>query len=431
MSLLPLGRQNREMKTIYTVLIALYSAIAGVASLFSVKARRWVRGRRGWRDRLRSFSRGEGKVAWVHCASLGEFEQGRPVIEKIRTEYPDWKVVITFFSPSGYEVRKDYKGADFIMYLPADLPVNVRFFLNHIKPDLALFVKYEFWYNYLNELKKRNVPTYLVSGIFRPDQYFFRWYGRFARGVFQVFNRIFVQDEQSGRLLDSIGYNCYRVTGDTRFDRVSQIAAAAKDLPVIEEFRGGEALFVAGSSWDEDEEIIVRYINSNSGAMKWVIAPHEIDEAHLGRLEKRLAPEAVRYSRYCKKDSNCRVMIIDNIGMLSSVYRYAAVAAVGGGFGRGIHNILEPACWGIPVLFGPNHMKFREAVHLIERGGAVSFDSFETFSSMVEKYLSDPLALKAAGEACASYIIENKGSTNKVFNEIFNNQGDENLLKKR
>ncbi len=431
MSLLPLGRQNREMKTIYTGLIAFYSAIAGAASPFSAKARRWVRGRRGWRERLSSFSRGEGKVAWVHCASLGEFEQGRPVIEKIRRDHPDWKVVVTFFSPSGYEIRKDYRGADMVMYLPTDLPANVRFFLDHIKPDLALFVKYEFWYNYLSELKRRNIPTYLVSGIFRPDQYFFRWYGSFARGVFQVFNRIFLQDEQSGRLLESIGYHRYSVTGDTRFDRVSQIAAAAKDLPVIEKFRGKESLFVAGSSWDEDEEIIVRYINSNSGAMKWVIAPHEIDEAHLCRIEKRLTPESVRYSRYVEGAKSCRVMIIDNIGMLSSVYRYASIAAVGGGFGRGIHNILEPACWGIPVLFGPHHLKFREAVQLKERGGAVSFDNFETFTSVVEKYLSDPVALEAAGNASAIYISENKGSTDKVYKEIFENQNAENLFKKR
>lgn len=426
-----MGRQNREMKTIYTGLIALYSAIAGAASPFSAKARRWVRGRRGWRERLSSFSRGEGKVAWVHCASLGEFEQGRPVIEKIRRDHPDWKVVVTFFSPSGYEIRKDYRGADMVMYLPTDLPANVRFFLDHIKPDLALFVKYEFWYNYLSELKRRNIPTYLVSGIFRPDQYFFRWYGSFARGVFQVFNRIFLQDEQSGRLLESIGYHRYSVTGDTRFDRVSQIAAAAKDLPVIEKFRGKESLFVAGSSWDEDEEIIVRYINSNSGAMKWVIAPHEIDEAHLCRIEKRLTPESVRYSRYVEGAKSCRVMIIDNIGMLSSVYRYASIAAVGGGFGRGIHNILEPACWGIPVLFGPHHLKFREAVQLKERGGAVSFDNFETFTSVVEKYLSDPVALEAAGNASAIYISENKGSTDKVYKEIFENQNAENLFKKR
>lgn len=426
-----MGRQNQKMKTIYTGLIVLYSFIAGVASLFNGKARKWVKGRQGWREQIRSFSRGEGKVLWVHCASLGEFEQGRPVIERIRKEQPGWKVVLTFFSPSGYEVRKDYSGADLVMYLPSDIPVNVSYFLDIISPDIVLIIKYEFWYNYLSELKRRKIPTYLVSGIFRPDQYFFRWYGRFARGVFPVFSSIFVQDEQSGRLLESIGYERYSVTGDTRFDRVSRIAEAARDLPAIERFCGNERLFVAGSSWDEDEDIIIRYINENPGSLKWVIAPHEIDEAHLRRIEKKIAPGTVRYSRYGEENREARVMIIDNIGMLSSVYRYASIAAVGGGFGRGIHNILEPACWGIPVLFGPNHTKFREAGHLIGRGGAVSFTGFETFSAVVEKYLSDPAALEAAGAACNSYISENKGATDKVYNEIFENQNGNNLLKKR
>ena len=431
MSLLPLGRQNGGMNTIYTILIALYGLLAALASPFSVKARRWVRGRRGWRKKLKSFSKGEERVVWLHCASLGEFEQGRPLIEKIRSEQEGWKVVVTFFSPSGYDVRKDYRGADVVMYLPEDLPGNVRYLLGRIQPDLVLIVKYEFWYNYLSELKRRNISTYLVSGIFRPGQYFFRWYGRFAAKMLSVFTRIFVQDEQSGRLLDGIGYHSWTVTGDTRFDRVSQIAAAARNLPVIEQFRGSERLFVAGSSWEEDEDIIIRYINENASAMKWIIAPHEIDEGHLERIEAKITSGTVRYSRYGGKDDSGRVMIIDNIGMLSSVYRYASVAAVGGGFGRGIHNILEPACWGIPVLFGPNHQRFREAIQLIERGGAASFSDFETFSKIVEKYIRDNEALESAGRVSASYIAENKGATGKVYDEIFNNQPDENLLKNR
>lgn len=426
-----MGRQNGGMKTIYTLLIALYGLSAAIASLFSVKARRWVRGRRGWRKRLSSFSKGEDKVVWLHCASLGEFEQGRPLIEKIRSEQPGWKVVVTFFSPSGYEVRKDYKGADVVMYLPSDMPGNVRYFLGKVEPDLVLIVKYEFWYNYISALKKRNIPTYLVSGIFRPGQYFFRWYGRFARRMLSVFTCIFVQDEQSGHLLRSIGYNSYSVTGDTRFDRVSQIAAAARDLPLIEKFRGGERLFVAGSSWDEDEDIIIRFINGNPGAMRWVIAPHEIDEAHLRRIEGRVTAGTVRYSLYDGSSTTGRVMIIDNIGLLSSAYRYASIAAVGGGFGRGIHNILEPACWGIPVLFGPNHDKFREACQLIERGGARSFNNYDTFAAIVEKYLSDTTAIQAAGEACSAYITENKGATDEVYNRIFRNALSDNLFKKR
>lgn len=404
--------------------------MAGVGSLFSGKARKWVKGRQGWRGRLKSFSKDGKKVVWMHCASLGEFEQGRPVIEKIRREQPEWKVVLTFFSPSGYEVRKDYRGADVIMYLPSDIPFNVRSFLDRLEPDLVLIVKYEFWYNYLNALRRRKIPTYLVSGIFRPTQYFFRWYGRFAGEILSVFTHIFVQDEQSGRLLRGIGFERYTVTGDTRFDRVSQIAAASKDLPAIEKFRGSEKLFVAGSSWEADEDIIIRYINENPGAMKWIIAPHEVDEAHIRQIERKIAAGSVRYSSFDPTDDTGRVMIIDNIGMLSSVYRYASMAAIGGGFGKGIHNILEPACWGIPVLFGPNHGKFREAGDLEARGGALSYDSFETFSSAVNKYLADNAALTAAGNACASYITENKGATDRVYEELFMKELTDNLLKK-
>jgi 3-deoxy-D-manno-octulosonic-acid transferase len=407
------------MKVLYTSIIIIYSSLIGIASLFSKKARKWVKGRKGWRDSIRSFSKNGSKVVWIHCASLGEFEQGRPVIERIRSERPDWKVVLTFFSPSGYEVRKNYPGADAVMYLPSDIQVNARHFLDRIKPDMVLIVKYEFWYNYLSELKRRNIPTFLVSGIFRPTQYFFKWYGWFAKAMFSVFTHIFVQDELSGKLLSGIGYVNYTVTGDTRFDRVVQIAAAAKDLPLIETFRGSEMLLVAGSSWDADEDIIIRYINKNPGAMKWLIAPHEINEAHLARIEKKLEVSFSRYSDFDNGNAVCQVLIIDNIGMLSSVYRYATIAVVGGGFGKGIHNILEAACWGIPILFGPNHQKFREACDLINHGGAISFHNFVTFSTAVEKYLSDSPAMSRAGAACASYVIENKGATETVVAEIF------------
>ncbi len=409
------------MKPIYTAIIIIYGFLVVIASPFSSKAGKWVRGRRGWRSKIKSFKKEGSKVVWIHCASLGEFEQGRPVIEKIRSEQPGWKVVLTFFSPSGYEVRKDYANTDIVMYLPADIHVNVNYFLNKIEPDLVLIVKYEFWYNYLNELKRRNVPTYLVSGIFRPTQYFFRWYGWFAKAMFSVFTHIFVQDEQSGRLLNGIGYEKYTVTGDTRFDRVSQIAATAAKLPLIESFRGGEKLFIAGSSWEADEDIIIRYINGNPGRMKWLIAPHEINESHLARIEKMLNVNSARYSAFDQDKTDCRVLLIDNIGMLSSVYRYAAIAAVGGGFGKGIHNILEPACWGIPVLFGPNHDKFREADDLINRGGAISFNNFEAFYAAVEKYLSDHTTLIRAGAECISYITENEGATDKVYKKVFQN----------
>jgi len=281
-------------------------------------------------------------------------------------------------------------------------------------------------------LKRRKIPTYLVSGIFRPTQYFFRWYGGYATGMFSVFTHMFMQEEASGALLKSIGYANCTVTGDTRFDRVSQIAAAAKSLPLIEKFRGAETLFVViralfrkflvlvGQLRGAAKlKIITAFINDNPGRMKWIFAPHEINEAHLEGIEKRLRVASVRYSSYSENDSESRVLIIDNIGILSSVYRYASMAAVGGGFGNGIHNILEPACWGIPVMFGPNCHKFREAEELISRGGASIFTDFNTFTTVVEKYLSDKQELKRAGAACAAYVIENKGATDKVFDNIF------------
>jgi 3-deoxy-D-manno-octulosonic-acid transferase len=407
------------MKSVYTLLIHFYSFCVNLAALFSPKARHWVRGRRGWKQKVRSFDRQNDKVLWIHCASLGEFEQGRPLIEKIVQEKQGWKILLTFFSPSGYEVRKEYDRADLIMYLPADTPANARYFLDNIRPDVALIIKYEFWFNYLSQLNKRQIPTYLVSGIFRPSQYFFKWYGTFARRMFSVFTHIFVQDPDSKALLGSIGYTDCTVTGDTRFDRVSQIAAAAKDLPLIRKFRGDEPLFVAGSSWDRDEEIIAGYINSHPDSMKWIFAPHVISDAHISRIEKRLQVPSSRYSAYSENDTESRVLIIDNIGMLSSVYRYASMASVGGGFGKGIHNILEAACWGIPVLFGPNYRNFREAVKLIELGGASVFNDFNTFSVIVDKYLTEDQALSGAGKISAAYVIENKGATEKVFDMIF------------
>lgn len=407
------------MKSVYTLLIAVYGMLAAITSVFSVKARKWVSGRRGWRSMITGFNKGEDRVLWIHCASLGEFEQGRPLIEEIKNNRPGWKVVLTFFSPSGYEVRKDYRYADLVMYLPSDLPLNVRYFLDHVDPDLVMIVKYEFWYNYLTELRRRKIPTYLVSGIFRPSQYFFRWYGWFTRNMFSVFSHIFLQDAESGKLLEGIGFRDYTVAGDTRFDRVSQIAGSAGELPEIEAFRAGERLFVAGSTWDDDEDIITRYINSRPEIMKWIIVPHEIGPQHLARIEEKLTVPSVRYSTLSERSGSERVLIIDNIGMLSSVYRYASLAAVGGGFGKGIHNILEAACWGVPVLFGPNHLKFREATDLIRAGGAFSFTGFGEFSTTVDNILGDDALYKKAGTVCKAYIAENTGATESVLSFIF------------
>jgi 3-deoxy-D-manno-octulosonic-acid transferase len=414
------------MKTLYSLAIALYSVLISFYAPFNLKARQWVEGRRRWRSKISDF-KNNGHVIWVHCASLGEFEQGRPLIEKIRAEKQGWKIVVTFYSPSGYEIRKNYSNADLIMYLPADTFINAHDFVKAIKPDIAVFIKYEFWYNYLNILKRKNIPVYLVSAIFRPNQLFFRWYGGFYRLMLPKFSHIFVQNEESFELLKSIGYTECTITGDTRFDRVSQIARNARELPLIKHFCGNEELFIAGSSWDPDEDIIIRYINEHPDRMKWLFAPHEIDEAHLTRIERKLSVPYSRYSIYNQDDKATRVLIIDNIGMLSSVYRYGTIAEIGGGFGKGIHNILEPACWGLPVLFGPNHTIFLEAKEMLERGGAFTFSNYEEFCSIMESLEQDNEKYSHASNTARNYITENTGATATVFNMVFANNLNNNL----
>ena len=403
------------MKFVYTLIIYIYTGLIHIVSLVNHKASLWVKGRRKWASKLRENIGSGEKTIWFHCASLGEFEQGRPMIERIKDKAPDIKIVLTFFSPSGYEISKNYKLADYICYLPADTPGNAADFISIIKPSFAIFVKYEFWNNYISELSKRNIPLYLVSGIFRPDQHFFRWYGGFFRNILKKFTHIFVQDNRSSDLLHDIGIHNVTVAGDTRFDRVSQIAAAAKDLPVIEKFRGGEKLFMAGSSWRPDEEIIAGYINSDPGKMKWVFAPHEIEKPNIDRLEKLLITDVVRYSEFNEDSHDARVLIIDNIGILSSAYRYAYIAAVGGGFGKGIHNILEPVCWGAPVLFGPDYKEFKEAVDLISEGGAFCFRNLDEFSSIINKWLENRELYKSSSSIAAGYIRQNTGATEKII----------------
>jgi 3-deoxy-D-manno-octulosonic-acid transferase len=354
----------------------------------------------------------------MHCASLGEFEQGRPVIEAIKTELPQFKIILTFFSPSGFEIRKNYDKADCISYLPSDTPGNAMKFINLVRPEYVIFVKYEFWNNYISELYKNKIPLYLISGIFRQDQHFFKWYGSFFRGMLLKFEKIFVQDQNSLDLLSGIGIEKVCLAGDTRFDRVIQIAGTARDIPKLEHFRGKEKLFLAGSSWKQDEEIIAEYINKFPVRMKWVFAPHEIDRSNIDRLEKLFSVKTIRFSEYVENDANARVLIIDNIGMLSSAYRYAYIAAIGGGFGKGIHNILEPACWGIPVAFGPRHDKFREAVDLKNRGGAKSFNTFDEFKLIVDSWIDDEKSYRTSAGAAAKYVKENTGATGIIIKEI-------------
>jgi 3-deoxy-D-manno-octulosonic-acid transferase len=399
------------MKVLYNLGILIFSALAHFASLFNSRASLWVKGRKKWAEKIEEKINSGDRVIWIHCASLGEFEQGRPVIEAIKNELSQFKIMLTFFSPSGFEIRKNYEKADCISYLPSDTPGNATKFINLVRPEYVIFVKYEFWNNYISELYKSKIPLYLISGIFRQDQHFFKWYGSFFRGMLFKFEKIFVQDQNSFDLLSGIGIEKVGLAGDTRFDRVVQIAGTARDIPKLEYFRGNEKLFLAGSSWKHDEEIIAEYINNYPLRMKWVFAPHEIDRSNIDRLEKLFTVKTVRFSEYVENDDNARVLIIDNIGMLSSAYRYAYIAAIGGGFGKGIHNILEPACWGIPVTFGPRHDKFREAVDLIYRGGARSFNSSDEFKQILDSWLDDEKSYMTSAAAAAKYVKENTGAT--------------------
>ena len=406
------------MRFIYNLVIFFYRAIAWLISPFNGKARLWINGQKNWYMLLDQKVDHNEKYIWIHCASLGEFEQGRPLIESIRKEKPLYKIVLTFFSPSGYEIRKNWPLADIICYLPADTPSNARRFIGLVNPGKVIFVKYEFWNNYISELSRRKIPLFLISGIFRKDQHFFKWYGGFFRAMLKKFTRIYVQDQLSQDLLKSIGLENFAASGDTRFDRVMQIAAEAKSIPQLEQFRGDERLFLAGSSWKPDEEIIARYIEKNPGKMKWVFAPHEVDEENILRLEKLFTSKCVRFSGFTAGNTDARVMIIDNIGMLSSAYRYAYIAEVGGGFGKGIHNVLEPACWGIPVLFGPEHLRFREALELIVNGGAATFKNFDEFEAIMDRWMTDENLYRQAAESAGKYVTKNSGATARIMKEI-------------
>jgi 3-deoxy-D-manno-octulosonic-acid transferase len=399
-------------------LITVFTSLARVIAPFNSKVSLWVKGLEGWEGKLKEKLKPGDQVVWMHCASLGEFEQGRPVLEAMKLKNPGLKVVLTFFSPSGYEVRKEYAGADIVCYLPPDTPRNASRFIDLVNPGFVIFVKYEFWNNYISKLYSKNIPLFLISAIFRPGQHFFKWYGSFFRAMLAKFKMIFVQDKASLALLASIGMDNAMLSGDSRFDRVVQIAGAAKDIPALDDFRGNEKLFLAGSSWKPDEEIIAAYINSYPGSMKWVFAPHEIDPANIERLEKLFKVKCVRFSEFNEESVDARVLIIDNIGMLSSAYRYAYIAEIGGGFGKGIHNILEPACWGIPVIFGPDHTKYKEAVDLLNLGGAKSFRTYDEFKELLDLWLSNEKLYTNSAQTASVYVKENAGATEIIIKEI-------------
>ena len=361
-----------------------------------------------------------GRVVWIHAASLGEFEQGRPVIERIKRDMPDASVVVTFFSPSGYEIRKNYPLADHIFYLPSDTPANVRRFIDAVRPDVAIFIKYEFWLNYLNELHCRAIPTYLISAIFRPTQVHFRPWGKMWRRALECYNTIFVQDKASKSLLEGVGYMHTVVAGDTRFDRVAEIARNAKRIPIIEQFTKGAPLFVAGSTWGKDEELLIELINAHPD-IRFVVAPHEMNEARMQHLEHSIHSGVIRYTQTDETSdfSLTQVLILDTIGILSSAYGYARWAYIGGGFGVGIHNTLEAATFGLPIAFGPNYHKFREARELIECGAAVSITSAAELKVWFAPLKADGAPLQKASSSARNYTKEHCGATETIIGHIF------------
>lgn len=401
----------------YSLAIYIYMLCAGVVSLFNRKARLLIRGHRDtWRI-LRS-QIGNGRYVWFHAASLGEFEQGRPLMERLRREHPEKRILLTFFSPSGYEVRKNYEGADVVCYLPFDTPLNARKFVRLAKPEMAFFIKYEFWRNYIDVLYHQGIPVYSVSSIFRENQIFFRPYGyKYAR-VLRRITHLFVQNEASRELLKRLGVTQVSVVGDTRFDRVIDIRRQARELPVAEAATRQGHVIVAGSTWPPDEDILIPYFNSHPDC-RLILAPHVVSEDHLREIEQKLQRPALRYSQATPESAaRADCLLIDGYGLLSSIYRYATVAYVGGGFGVGIHNVPEAAVYGVPVFFGPNNHKFREARELIEAGGCFEIHSADDFNRQADRLFADAQALTQAGQAAGRYISSNAGATDAVFSVV-------------
>nr|WP_254368527.1 glycosyltransferase N-terminal domain-containing protein [Segatella copri] len=417
---------------IYNIVIYFVLWGIAIASLFNEKVRKMWRGEREAFKILKQKVDPNAKYIWFHAASLGEFEQGRPLMERIRKDYPQYKILLTFYSPSGYEVRKNYEGADIICYMPVDTRLNAIRFLRLVRPVMAFFIKYEFWSNFLHILKHRNIPTYSVSSIFREDQVFFKWYGRSYAGVLKCFTRFFVQNEESKRLLEGIGITAVDVVGDTRFDRVLQIKEAAKQLPICEAFRTGVAssqsadvphhdfkVFVAGSSWPPDENIFIPFFNEHKD-WRLLIAPHVIAEEHLKLILSLIKDKkVVRYTQTTPEEAaEADVLIIDCFGLLSSMYNYGDVAYIGGGFGVGIHNTLEAAVWNMPVIFGPNNKKFQEAQGLLKSGGGFEINTYEDFSGLMSSLMNDENFLKQAGDKAGAFVAHLAGATDKVLANV-------------
>ena len=403
----------------YNLGVGLYATGIQVASAFKPKAKLFVDGRHGLQNQIRQKLANEKRLRiWVHCASLGEFEQGRPVIEALRSTYPGYAIVLTFFSPSGYEVRKNYDGADHIFYLPVDSAANAKWFLDLVHPSVAVFVKYELWYHYLKALNDRRIPTLLISAIFNKDHGFFKWYGGLQRKMLGMFTSIIVQDNDSKELLSGIGINNVLVGGDTRFDRVVAAAVQQSALPVIDTFGAGHKLLVAGSTWSADEEMLKCAMAQLPANWKLVLVPHEVDDAHIAAIEKMFGSDVVKWSTWDNKLADKRVLLVDKIGLLLQLYSYGNAAFIGGGFGKeGVHNVLEAAVYGIPCAYGPVYHKFREAEELIAVGGATGINNDKELSQWIARYNNDAEAA-AAGKAGKDYVMSKQGATEKVLHVL-------------
>lgn len=405
------------MKLLYNCGIRLMDAGIRCAAPFNDKARLWKEGRRGLFEKLESLE--SQRVVWFHAASLGEFEQGRPVIEAFRERCPEYKILVTFFSPSGYEIRKNYSGADCICYLPVDTPKNVRRFMQLVRPEIAVFIKYEFWYNYLTAMQKAGTRLYLISAIFRQDQIFFKPHGGLFRQALSAFTHLFVQDDSSKRLLHEIGIDRVSIAGDTRFDRVYTIASNAKNLPEIERFAQNAPVFIAGSTWPPDEELLLTLIDRYP-AVKFIIAPHEIHPSRIEKLRAAIRRPSLRYTELTPESDleHAEVLFIDTIGLLSSVYRYGTWGYIGGGFGAGIHNTLEAATFGLPLAFGPRYEAFKEAKELIAAGGARSISNADELIQWFDPLFQSLEATQQSGNSCKQYVLNHKGATQQIIDEI-------------
>lgn len=403
------------MTVLYNLGIRIFYLLLIIASCFNTKARNWLHGRKGLMKNLTGKLSGKDPVIWFHASSLGEFEQGRPLMEALKKTMPEYKILLTFFSPSGYMVQKNYEGADFVFYLPLDTKGNARKFLEIVNPEITFFIKYDYWYHFLHQLKKRKGRVYLISAIFRPQQLFFKSYGAWYRNLLQYFDLIFVQDTRSVELLATISVTNVKLSGDTRFDRVAQIASESKRIETAERFTSGKFTYVCGSTWEKDEDIIAKYINQTSPGSKFIIAPHEISESHIETLQRKIEKKTIRFSKAGEKPEEADVLLIDNIGMLAAIYKYGKVAYIGGGFGTGIHNILEAAVYGMPVIFGPNYKRFNEAVELIKDGGAFSITSFNECKQIFDELYSKKSDYQGASEATRGFVTRNLGATATIL----------------